>query len=446
MNTTHGLHATPLAVARARAILVGVALGRAADGDPPLEELSQLVATAGGEEVARVTQRRRRPDPGTFLGRGKVDEIAQLAASLQADVVIFDHDLASAQVRNLEKRLGCGVIERSELIIGIFARHASTRAAKLQVERARLRYTLPRLRRMWTHLERQAGGIGLRAGAGERQIETDRRKIRRRIADAQKELKEIESHRRRVVGARARHFTVSLVGYTNAGKSTLMRALTGEDVRVEDQLFATLDTKTGALVPDRAGALSAPAALKILVSDTVGFIRSLPHGLIASFHATLEEARRADLLLHVVDVSHPRFEEQIRVVDDTLQEIGAKDAPRVVVLNKIDRLSDRAVLGHLAECYDDAASVSALSGDGIGALRERIVEAAASGARRVTLRLPPGAQEPMRFLFNHAFNLERDYASDGAVVVAADLRPADCARFLKKYPDVAEIEREATRP
>ena len=384
MTAATGLQPTPLAVARARAILAGAVFERArggADDPQPLEELSNLVRTAGGEEVGQVTQRLRKPFPATFLGKGKVAEIAGLVKSTRADVVVFDHDLSPAQVRNLEKSLGCGVVERSELILGIFARHARTRAAKLQVELARLRYMLPRLRRMWTHLERQAGGIGLRAGAGERQIETDRRKIRKRIGDLTKEIGEIESHRRRIVGARAEHFTVSLVGYTNAGKSTLMRALTGEQVVVEDMLFATLDTKTGALAPDRAGGISPPAAVKILVSDTVGFIRSLPHGLIASFHATLEEARSASLLIHVVDVSHPRFEEHLRVVEETLEEIGASEVPAVIALNKIDRLDGRASLAHLAERHSGAVPVSALSGEGIEALRARMVALAAEGAR-----------------------------------------------------------------
>jgi GTP-binding protein HflX len=432
---------TPLAVARARAILAGVIFERASrDDEAPLEELSQLVKTAGGEEIARVTQHMRRPDPGTFLGRGKVAEIAALAKAERADVVVFDHDLSPAQVRNLEKALSCGVIERSELILGIFARHARTKAAKFQVELARLRYMLPRLKRMWTHLERQAGGIGLRAGAGERQIETDRRKIRKRISDVEKEIRVIEAHRKRIVGARRGHFTVSLVGYTNAGKSTLMRALTGEDVKVEDALFATLDTKTKALTPDRAGGIAPPASVKMLVSDTVGFIRALPHGLVASFHATLEEARHASLLLHVVDVSHPRFEEQMRVVEKVLEEIDASDVPRVVVLNKIDRLDSRATLGHLAERFGGAVPMSAQTGEGLEALRERIVGLAAKSATHVRLRFRADATKLVQFLFNHAFNLERRYTEDGDVEATADLRPDDFARMLKHWPSVEVVE------
>jgi GTP-binding protein HflX len=418
-----------LAVARARAVLVGVVFGKPPGDEPPLAELSRLVETAGGEEVARLTQALKRPDAGTFIGRGKAREVAELVKKERADVVIFDHDLSPAQARNLERLFGCGVIERSELILGIFARRARTRSAKLQVELARLEYTLPRLRRMWTHLERQTGGIGLRAGAGERQIETDRRKIRRRIGELTEEIARIESRRRRMVRSRSEHFTVSLVGYTNAGKSTLMCALTGRPVFVEDKLFATLDTRTGALVPDRAGGIEPPTGMKILVSDTVGFIRDLPHDLVASFHATLEEARSADLLLHVVDASHPSREEEIEVVEEVLEEIGAGGVPSLTVLNKIDLVEAREVLGLLAERHAPAVSVSALGGEGLGELRERIVGLAASGASPVRLRLRANDSETMSYLFRHGFNLERRYLEDGAVEVWVRLRPEDYARL-----------------
>jgi GTP-binding protein HflX len=447
----HGKHRpSDLGVARARAVLAGATFRNSrfrdisSDGEvesgEPLEELAQLTQTAGGEVVARVVQQLARPNPGTFLGRGKVEEIARLVGREKADVVIFDHDLTEAQVRNLEKTLSCGVIERTELILGIFARRARTRQAKLQVELARLEYTLPRLRRMWTHLERQVGGIGLRGGPGERQIETDRRRIRRRISDLTKELRELESRRARTVGSREGHFTVSLVGYTNAGKSSLCRALTGRDLFVEDKLFATLDTKTGALAPDRAGGIKPPARLKILVSDTVGFIRNLPHDLIASFHATLEEARTADLLLHVVDVSHDGYDEQARVVESVLEEIDAHEIPTVVVLNKIDRLGARAALAHMAERLDGAVTVSALTGEGLGHLRERIVHAAVEGASPVRLRLSAADEETMRYLFNHGFNIRREYLDGGLVDVEVRLRPADYARLVGEDGKVEVLE------
>jgi GTP-binding protein HflX len=329
---------------------------------------------------------------------------------------------------------------RSELILGIFARRARTRQAKLQVELAQLEYMLPRLRRLWTHLERQRGGIGVRGGAGERQIEVDRRKIRKRIGEVRDEIAEISSRRRRQVSSRLEaHFTVSLVGYTNAGKSTLMRALTGMDVFVEDQLFATLDTKTGALVPDRAGGVEPPAGIKILISDTVGFIRNLPHGLVASFHATLEEARNADLLLHVVDVSHEDFEDHIRIAEGVLEEIGAHEIPSLIVLNKTDRLDERGHLGVLCERYDDAVAVSAATGERIMQLRERVVALAARDAEPVKLKLSADDEGTMRFLFRHGFNLEREYDEDGRVEVSCRLRSTDYRRLLRDGDGLVEV-------
>jgi GTP-binding protein HflX len=423
----------PLVVARARVILAAAFFGSRASrfDDSMLDELAQLLDTAGAEEIARVTQVLPRPDSSTLIGAGKADELGAMVKDLGVHVVIFDNDLTPSQERNLEKRVGCSVMGRSELILGIFARRARSRQAKLQVELAQHEYMLPRLKRLWTHLERQRGGIGLRGGAGERQIEVDRRKIRKRIADVREEIGEIERRRQRQVESRlGNHFTVSLVGYTNAGKSTLMRALTGMDVFIEDRLFATLDTKTGALAPDRAGGIEPPAGLKVLISDTVGFIRDLPHGLVASFHATLEEARNADLLLHVVDVAHPEFEPQMRVVEAVLDEIGATGMPRMVVLNKIDRLEDRAPLGVLCERHGHAVALSAHTGENLGELRERIVTLASRDAQSVRLRLSAADVESMRFLFNHGFNLERKYLDDGIVEVGVRLRKTDYAKLL----------------
>lgn len=441
MSSHQGLKGKPLAVAKAKAILVGAVFENTAfEDEAPLAELSRLVKTAGGEEVLQVVQKLRTPNPAYYIGKGKVEEIAMLREAYEANVVIFNSDLSAAQARNLEKAIGCSIIERSELILGIFARHASTRAAKLQVEVARLRYTLPRLKRMWTHLERQTGGIGMRAGAGERQIETDRRKVRTRIADLERELKEIESHRKRVVNSRDGHFTVSLVGYTNAGKSTLMRALTGEDVLIEDKLFATLDTKTGAMTPDRSPGLSPPAGVRVLISDTVGFIRDIPHGLIASFHATLEEARNADLLLHVVDCSDPNFEDYIKVVDDTLEEIGANELPTLMVLNKIDCLKDKSALGHIAERHGNAYTLSAVTGEGVDPLRKTIVSKASRGAEAVKLRLPASDQAAIRYMHNHVFNIVCEYFEDSTVEVAGNLRKGDLKKLRRDFPTVEVIE------
>lgn len=422
---------TVLTAPKARAILAGVVMGRRAPPGDVLEELALLAGTAGVEEVGRFVQVVRRPDPGSLLGRGKVEEIARAVRRLKANVVIFDNDLTPAQVRNLEKALGCGVVDRSELILGIFARRARTKQAKLQVELARLEYMLPRLKRMWTHLERQVGGIGLRAGAGERQIETDRRKIRRRIRDLTGKIEHVKSRRRRMVGARSGRFTVSLVGYTNAGKSTLMRALTGAPVRIEDKLFATLDTKTRRL---------AGGAGRILVSDTVGFIRDLPHHLVASFHATLEEARTADLLLHVVDVSRSEREEQMRVAEEVLGEIGAGSVPVIVVLNKTDLLPDRKELGLLRERLGQAVATSAVTGEGVELLRRKIVEQARRGALPVRLKVPASESGVLGFLARNALSLSHMPVEDETLEVKATLRPADYRRLLEGNGRVEVIE------
>jgi GTP-binding protein HflX len=438
-----GKDATLTTVARARAVLAGVFFGKPTpEDDESLSELAQLVKTAGGEVVGRVTQRLPRPAPGTCIGRGKLEELRDLVKKLKAHVVVFDSDLTPAQARNIEKALSIGVIERSELILGIFARNARSRAAKLQVELARHVYVLPRLRRMWTHLERQTGGIGLRAGAGERQIETDRRKLKKRIGDLKREIAEIESRTRRAVESRREHFTVSLVGYTNAGKSTLMRQLTGEDVLVQDRLFSTLDTRTAALAPDRAGGVEPPQGLKILVSDTVGFIRNLPHDLVTSFHATLEEARTADLLLHVADCTHPAFESQIRVVDETLEEIGAGEVPRLVVLNKIDALDGREHVMRLKELHGGAVAVSALTGEGLDELRGRIVRAASRNAEPVTLTLSAADAPAMRFIMRYGYDVKRTWSEDGTVKVSMRMRPQDLGR-LKAERAAIHSERPA---
>ncbi|MGL4463758.1 MAG: GTPase HflX, partial [Planctomycetia bacterium] len=286
------------------AVLVGVATPDHPFEDPehPLAELEGLVATAGGRVLGEVVQRRDKPDLATYVGRGKVGNIHELVEAHEADVVIFDNELDPAQVRNLEKEIKAKVVDRTELILDIFATRAQTHQARLQVELAQLEYARPRLKRMWTHLERHGGGIGTR-GPGETQLETDRRLIDKKIRDLRARLAEIQKRKAREVEARSAELRVSLVGYTNAGKSTLMRRLTGADVLIADKLFATLDTRT------RQWLL--PGWGKVLLSDTVGFIRNLPHDLVESFRATLEEAIHADLLLHVVDAASPFAAQQI---------------------------------------------------------------------------------------------------------------------------------------
>ena len=341
------------------ALLVGVMLpGRQYHGDP-LEELRGLAESAGARVVGSLTQRREAPDKTTYLGRGKVDELRVMGESKDADVVVFDNDLSPAQTRNLERATNLKVLDRTELILDIFASRAQTHEARLAVELAQLQYSLPRLKRMWTHLSRLKMGIGMR-GPGEKQLEVDRRLAEKRIHDLQTELSEIECRKERQVASRVGHRTVSLVGYTNAGKSTLLNTLTGASVLTQNQLFATLDTRT------RRWQL--PGWGPVLLSDTVGFIRDLPHHLIASFKATLEEARQADLLLHVADASNPAVYDQISSVYRVFEELGIQEKNTLLVLNKIDALNDRTRLDGLFNRYPHAVGISARSGQGIDRL------------------------------------------------------------------------------
>ena len=351
------------------AILVGVlARGRQFHG-PPLEELEGLAGTAGTRVVGHLTQRRERPDTATYLGKGKVEELKCMVESADADVIVFDNDLSPAQTRNLEKATGVKVLDRSELILDIFASRAQTHQARLAVELAQLEYSMPRLKRMWTHLSRQKKGVGLR-GPGEKQLEVDRRLVERRISDLKRELAAIHRRKQREVAARGETRTVSLVGYTNAGKSTLLNALTGADVFTQDALFATLDTRT------RRWQL--PGWGPVLLSDTVGFIRDLPHHLIASFKATLEEARQADLLLHVADASNPAVYDQIQAAYKVLEEIGIEAKDMLLVVNKVDALSNRARVDGLLNRYPNAVAVSARRGQGL----EKLAAAVSTGLSR----------------------------------------------------------------
>lgn len=353
-------------VATEAAVLVGVFLADRNLGAPLLEELEGLAEAAGTRVVGQLTQRRLAPDAATYLGKGKVDDLKNLVRSTKADVVIFDNDLSAAQVRNLEKSLDVKVVDRTELILDIFASRAQTHEARLAVELAQLEYSMPRLKRMWTHLSRQKRGVGLR-GPGEKQLEVDRRLVEKRITDLRSELNIIHRRKEREVAARGDSMTVSLVGYTNAGKSTLMNALTGANVYTENALFATLDTRT------RRWAL--PGWGPVLLSDTVGFIRDLPHHLIASFKATLEEAHQADLLLHVADASNPNVYEQIAAAYKVLEEIGIEAKNTLLALNKIDALDSRVRLDGLLTRYPNAVPISACTGFGLSHLAAAVSEA-----------------------------------------------------------------------
>ncbi|HEX4147277.1 MAG TPA: GTPase HflX [Pirellulales bacterium] len=349
-------------VVQESALLVGVLLPERPLQDDPLAELAGLAETAGAQVVGRVTQRRESPDVTTYLGKGKVEELKTLVQATDADVILFDNDLSPAQTRNLEQTAGTKVLDRSELILDIFASRARTVEARLAVELAQLQYSLPRLKRMWTHLSRLKMGIGMR-GPGEKQLEVDRRLVEKRISELRRELKTIECRKERAVAARSERMTVSLVGYTNAGKSTLMNALTGAGVLAENKLFATLDTRT------RRWQL--PGWGPVLLSDTVGFIRDLPHNLIASFKATLEESRQADLLLHVADVSNPQALEQISAVYRVLEELGIEAKDTLLVLNKVDA-ADRGQLAQVRTRYPHALPISARAGIGLDQLRAEV--------------------------------------------------------------------------
>jgi GTP-binding protein HflX len=359
----------------ARAILVGVDFGgRGKHFDATLDELALLAESAGDIAVARVIARRKAPDPAFFVGSGKADELKEMVRLYQAEVVIFDQALSPAQQRNLEKHLGVAVADRTMLILEIFGERARSHEGKLQVELARLQYLSTRLVRRWSHLERQRGGIGTRGGPGEAQIELDRRMIGERIKAIKKQLDKVKKQRSTQRRARERNqtFRVSLVGYTNAGKSTLFNALVNAEAYAADQLFATLDTTTRQLHLENI-------ERGVALSDTVGFIRDLPHSLIEAFQATLQEAADADLLLHVVDAASPDLAEQMREVERVLDEIGAGEVEQVVVFNKIDRLDETERPRVLVDSVELPSGrrvprlfLSAVSGEGLEALRECI--------------------------------------------------------------------------
>jgi GTP-binding protein HflX len=396
---------------RERAVLFGAMLPEDASDlhEAPLTELERLAETAGAQVTAKMVQRRDQPHTSTFVGPGFVDNLREEAEVAEADLLIADNDLSPSQARNIEKRANRRVIDRSELILDIFAAHARSKESKAAVELAQLEYALPRLKRLWTHLERQRGGIGLR-GPGEAQIETDRRLVKKRIADLRRVLKKIQGRKRREVEARDGIFTVALVGYTNAGKSTLLNALSGLHQKTADQLFATLDTKTTLVELSRS--------LKALITDTVGFIQKIPHHLIASFHATLEEVGGADLLLHVVDASHPEPEMHIEAVEEVLAEIGVTEQPRLLVFNKIDLLEDRMHLAHLRRRYAGACEVSARTGAGVEELREAIADALRQDMRVVRAALSVANGAAIAYLHEHAEVLESGYEGEVARLTA----------------------------
>lgn len=411
-------------------MLVGVLLpGAVVDWRDPLGELASLAEAAGAHVVDRMVQRRQEVDAALFIGRGKAEELRERVSRHGADVVIFDNDLSPSQIRNLEQIAGVKVLDRSELILDIFASRARTKQARLQVELAQLEYTAPRLRGMWSHLERIAGaaggsgagvvgGIGTR-GPGERQIEIDRRLVHRRIVQLRRELASIDLRRQREVASRRDMFTVCLVGYTNAGKSTLMRALTGARVPVQDRLFSTLDTKTSRWSLGRGRV--------VLLSDTVGFVRDIPHHLVASFKATLEEALHADLLLHVVDASSPLAEAQVEAVRKVLAELHVEQTPTITVLNKMDAVEDVSVLQVLESRLPLTVRVSARRGEGLEGLREMVDRIYRREHRLVDVATSSGNGRVLAFLDQHGQVISKQFG-DGEVRVRARVSPANLAR------------------
>ncbi|MCE5277613.1 MAG: GTPase HflX [Planctomycetaceae bacterium] len=424
-----------LSVQAERALLVAVILpGSTVDPLDPLGELRALTRTAGGIIADEIVAKRHVIHPGLYLGSGKAQQIADRAHQNEIDVVIFDNDLSPAQIRDLEEIIGCKVIDRSELILDIFAAHARTSESRLQVELAQLEYTYPRLRHMWTHLERTAGGqvasggIGTR-GPGEKQLETDRRLVQKRTQRLKQELQQIDRRKVREVRSRGEAFGICLVGYTNAGKSTLMNALTGAEVLVADKLFATLDTRTRQWDLDRGQTA--------LLSDTVGFVRDLPHHLVASFRATLEEAIHANLLLHVADASNERLENEIAAVNKVLVDIGCADSRRILVLNKIDKIMDPIVHMVLNRKYPEAIKISAATGKGVERLIEEVRYRVTGGNVNVTLRANCGNGKLMHYIGRHADVQSQTY--DGQTASITAVMPAVRLEGLEEFGDDVEI-------
>jgi len=424
---THPIPQSTKKATTLKALLVGVEFTGSRIPGHSLDELDGLARTAHYTPVGSFTQRLTSINSKTFIGKGKVEELATAVKHHEADAVIFDEALTPAQTRNLETILKCGIVDRPWIILEIFKDHARTREAKTQVELARLKYALPRLTKMWTHLSRQRGGIGMR-DVGETQIQLDRRIIRDNIAKLNNKLKLIHRERQTQRKARQGTYQVSLVGYTNVGKSTLMNCLTGTDTLVADKLFATLDSTV------RKVKKNFPYPL--LLADTVGLIDKLPHDLVASFKSTLDEIRNASLLLHVVDISHPNFRDQLRVAEELIRELGAEEIPIVLVFNKIDRLTDDNITGHMKRQYPEAVFVSCQQGTGMDDLKEAIVREYETNLLPYRVELKYPQNDLIQNIRKYALVIKEDYQKTSVVL---DLRvwpqnKSKLMEFLNDHP------------
>ncbi|MEG8947796.1 GTPase HflX [Rosettibacter firmus] len=390
---------------RERAILIALSTGAYTEEqvEEHLDELELLADTAGADTIFKITQEKSKPDPAYFIGRGKAEEIAQLIQVNDIQLIIFDDDLNPTQVRNLEKLFGRKVLDRSGLILDIFASHAKTKEAKTQVELAQLQYMLPRLTRAWTHLSKQYGGIGTK-GPGEKQIETDRRIIRTRISKLKEYLKKIESQQETKSSSHKKFVTAALVGYTNAGKSTLLNRLTNANVLAENKLFATLDSTTRACELEKNK--------KILLSDTVGFIRKLPHHLIASFKSTLNVVRDADIILHVIDITNPYFEEHIKVVENTLEQLGCEKKIQIKIFNKIDLLKEKSILNTINQRFPNSLFISAERGIGITNLKDLLLDYYEANFNEYQLKLKHNQSKNISIIYELAEVYDTIYKDD----------------------------------
>src|ERR1700720_589330 len=409
-----------------RALLIGLEKEGVSKWDlrDSMEELAELANSAGAEVVDTVTQKLRKPTAPYYIGKGKAELIKASLQERQVTSVIFDDELSPAQGRNLETLLARKVLDRTQLILDIFAQRARSREGRLQIELAQLQYLLPRLTRMWDHLSRQTGGIGTR-GPGETQLEVDRRRVQERIARLERELEAVRKTRAVQRQGRKRHQwpVAAVVGYTKAGKSTLLNLMTGSDVLAEDKLFATLDPTTRSLV--------LPNKQRVLVTDTVGFLRNLPHTLIESFKATLEEVVEADLLIHVVDLTHPRVDEQMAAVDSVIKELDAFGKQTLIVFNKIDKMADRELAESYLKRFPGSVAISARTGEGVEKLVQALQEALSSWRLRSRFRIPTHETALIAEIHRVGHMLELKYEGDDAVIVAHV--PPELAQKLERY-------------